>query len=149
MKIIAVNKKALFDYEIQETIEAGIVLCGDEVKSIRQGKVSLIGAFATIHAGELYLINCNITVYSHAYQKSEELARQRRKLLLHKKQIMRLIGDMSCKGIILIPLKLYFTEKNKVKVQIGLGKHKKMSQKKEILKERDIKRETLRSLKGF
>ncbi|RTL06841.1 SsrA-binding protein SmpB [Candidatus Dependentiae bacterium] len=149
MKVIAVNKKALFDYEIQEIIEAGIVLCGDEVKSIRQGKVSLIGAFATIHAGELFLINCNITVYSHAYTKSEELARQRRKLLLHKKQLMRLIGDMSRKGVVLVPLKLYFTEKNKVKVQIGLGKHKKMSEKKEILKERDIKRETLRSLKGF
>lgn len=149
MKIIAVNKKALFDYDMQETIEAGIVLCGDEVKSVRQGKISLIGSFATIHAGELYLINCNITVYSHAYNKSEELARQRRKLLLHKRQIMRLIGDMSRKALILVPLKIYFNEKNKVKVQIGLGRHKKMSQKKEILKERDIKRETIRSLKGF
>jgi SsrA-binding protein len=149
MKIIALNKKALFDYEIQETLEAGIVLCGDEVKSIRQGKVSLIGAFATLHDGELYLINCNITPYTHAYTKSDELARRRRKLLLHKRQIMRLIGDMSCKGVVLIPLKLYFTQKSKVKVQIGLGKHKKMSQKKEILRERDIKRETARDLKRF
>lgn len=149
MKIIALNKKALFDYEIQETIEAGIVLCGDEVKSIRQGKASLIGAFATVHGGELYLINCNITPYSHAYSKSDELARQRRKLLLHKRQIMRLIGDMSRKGVVLIPLKMYFTAKSKVKVQIGLGKHKKMSQKKEILRERDIKRETARDLKRF
>jgi SsrA-binding protein len=149
MKIIALNKKALFDYEIKETLEMGIVLCGDEVKSIRQGKVSLIGAFATIHDGELYLINCNITPYTHAYSKSDELARRRRKLLLHKRQIMRLIGDMSCKGVVLIPLKLYFTEKSKVKVQIGLGKHKKMSQKKEILRERDIKRETARDLKHF
>lgn len=149
MKVVALNKKALFDYDIQETIEAGIVLRGDEVKSIRQGKVSLIGAFATVHAGEIYLINCNITVYSHAYNKSEELARQRRKLLLRKRQIMKLIGDMSRKGIVLLPLKLYFTEKNKVKVEIGLGKHKKMSQKKEILKERDIKRETMRDIKRF
>lgn len=149
MKVVALNKKALFDYDIQETIEAGIVLRGDEVKSIRQGKVSLIGAFATVHAGEIYLINCNITVYSHAYNKSEELARQRRKLLLRKRQIMKLIGDMSRKGIVLLPLKLYFTEKNKVKVEIGLGKHKKMSQQKEILKERDIKRETMRDIKRF
>ena len=149
MKIVSVNKKALFDYEIQETLEAGIVLCGDEVKSIRQGKISLIGTFATVHDGELYLINCNITPYTHAYNKSDELARRRRKLLLHKRQIMKLIGDMSRKGVTLIPLKLYFTAKSKVKVQIGLGKHKKVSQKKEILRERDIKRETARDLKRF
>jgi SsrA-binding protein len=149
MKIVAVNKKALFDYDIQETLEAGIVLSGDEVKSIRQGKVALLGAFATLHGGELYLINCNISLYTHAYTKDDELTRQRRKLLLHKRQIMRLIGDMSKKGVTIIPLKLYFNQKGKVKVQLGIGKHKKMSQKKEILKERDIKRETARSLKNY
>lgn len=149
MKIIAQNKKAYFDYDIAEKIEAGLVLSGDEVKSIREGKVSLLGAFATLHGGELYLINCNITPYSKAFTKDDENARRRRKLLLHKKQIMRLIGDVSKKGITIIPLKLYFNEKSKIKVELGVGKHKKAEGKKQALKERDIKRETERVIKAY
>ena len=149
MKIIAQNKKAYFDYDIAEKIEAGLVLSGDEVKSIREGKVSLLGAFATLHGGELYLINCNITPYSKAFTKDDENARRRRKLLLHKKQIMRLIGDVSKKGITIIPLKLYFNEKSKIKVELGIGKHKKAAGKKQALKERDIKRETERVIKAY
>ena len=149
MKIIAQNKKALFDYDISEKIEAGLVLSGDEVKSIREGKVSLLGAFATLHGGELYLINCNITPYSKAFTKDEENATRRRKLLLHKKQIMRLIGEISKKGITILPLKLYFNEKSKIKVELGIGKHKKVAGKKQVLKERDIKRETERAIKSY
>lgn len=149
MKLIAQNKKVFFDYDISDKMEAGIVLSGDEVKSLREGKVSLIGAFVTMHNGELYLINCRITPYSKAYLKDESESTRRRKLLLHKRQISRLIGDISRKGITILPLKLYFNDKNLAKVEIGLGKHKKAAGKKEAIKERDIKRETSRAIKGL
>lgn len=149
MTLIAQNKKAYFDYDIHEKIEAGIVLSGDEVKSLREGKASLIGAFATVHGGELYLINCRISPYSKAYLKDDAESTRRRKLLLHKRQMMKLIGDISKKGITLVPLRMYFNDRNLAKVEIGLGKHKKAAGKKEAIKERDIKRETGRSLKNI
>ena len=130
MKIIAQNKKAFFDYEISDRIEAGIVLTGDEVKSLRAGHCSLIGAFATFHQGELFLINANITPYSHAYSKDEKTATRSRKLLLSKRELMRLFGDLTKKGITILPLKIYFNDKGKVKVEIGVGKHKKAAGKK-------------------
>lgn len=148
MKVIAQNKKAFFDYDIIDKIEAGIVLSGDEVKSLREGKVSLIGAFATVHGGELYMINCRISPYSKAYMKDDSEATRRRKLLLHRKQLSSLIGDISRKGITLIPLRIYFNDRNLAKVEIGVGKHKKAEGKKEAIKERDIKRETSRALKN-
>jgi len=147
MKVITKNKKAFFDYNILDTIEAGIVLTGDEVKSLRAGKVSLAGAFATVHDGELFLINCNITHYSHAYEKKEDTSKRSRKLLLHRKEINRIIGDISKKGITIVPLKLYF-KKGRVKVELGICKHKKAPDKKQALKERDIRRETERELRG-
>ena len=148
MKVIAQNKKALFDYEILDRIEAGLVLTGDEVKSLREGKVSLVGAFATMHDNELYLINCNITPYVRAHTVRKEDATKRRKLLLHRKEIERLVGDISRKGITILPLKLYFNKKNRVKVELGIGKHRKAEGKKSLLKERDIMRETSRELRG-
>ncbi len=147
MKVIAQNKKAFFDYHILDTIEAGIVLTGDEVKSLRQGKVSLVGSFATVHDGELFLINANISSYTHAYQRKEDEATRSRKVLLHKKELNRLIGDISKKGITIVPLKIYFSNKGKVKVELGICKHKKAVDKRETIKERDIKRETSRELK--
>ena len=148
MKIVAQNKRAFFDYDIQEKIEAGIVLTGDEVKSLRAGQVSLTGAFATVHGGELYMINCRIAPYERAFQKDEEKATRRRKLLLHKKELSRLIGDISRKGITVLPLRIYFNDRNIAKVELGIGKHKKAAGKKQAIKERDIKRETSRELKG-
>ena len=148
MKIVAQNKKAFFDYEILDHIEAGIVLTGDEVKSIRAGHASLIGAYALIQKNEFFLINCNITPYSKAYQKKEGMAARNRVLLVHRRQIVRLVGDISRKGITLIPLKLYLNERGLVKVDIGICKHKKVAGKKAALKERDIKRETSRELKN-
>ncbi len=147
MKIIAQNKKARHDYDILETIEVGIVLTGDEVKSARAGRVSLIGSFATMHQGELYLINCHIAPYSKAYQKEKEAETRRRKLLLHKKELNRLIGEISRKGVTLVPLRMYFSERNIIKVAIGIGKHKKAAGKKAALRERDIRRETEREIK--
>ena len=147
MKIITQNKKAFHDYEVLDHIEAGIVLTGDEVKSLRAGHVNLVGAFATIHDTELFLLNCHITPYSHAYMKSEDVSRRTRKLLVHRKELAKLIGDIARKGITLVPLKLYFNDKGKVKVDLGICKHKKAHVRKEELRERDIQRETRRELK--
>ncbi|MGB8468098.1 MAG: SsrA-binding protein SmpB [Candidatus Babeliales bacterium] len=149
MKIVAQNKKALFDYEILERLEAGIVLTGDEVKAIRAGHISLLGAYATFHQGELMLINCNITPYDKAYEKRDDQATRSRKLLLHKRELNSLIGDISRRGVTLIPLKVYFTERSLIKVEIGIAKHKNAADKRSALRERDIKRETARELKRY
>ena len=146
MKIIATNKKVYFDYEILDTLEAGVVLTGDEVKSIRAKHISLADSFATIYQGEVTLINCHIAPYSHAYTKVDQSCRTR-KLLLHKKEINRLIGDISRKGLTIVPLKTYFNERGMIKIEIGIAKHKKAHDKKQSIKERDIQRETRRELK--
>jgi SsrA-binding protein len=148
MKIVAQNKKAFHDYDILDRLEAGIILTGDEVKALRAGHLSLIGSFATVHNNELFIINAMISPYSHAYTKSEEQARRSRKLLLHRRQLIKLIGDISRKGITLIPLKVYFNEKGLVKVDLGIAKHKKAHGIKQELKEKDIARQTRRELRG-
>jgi len=145
--VITTNKKAYHEYEILEKIEAGIALQGDEVKSIRNKHVSINEAFATIHGGELMLINCHISPYSHAYQRAVD-ERRSRKLLLNKKEINKLIGTIARKGLTLIPLKLYLNDRGYVKVELGLAKHKKKADKKQALKERDIKRETDREMRN-
>ena len=147
MKVIAQNKKAYHDYDILEKIEAGIVLTGDEVKSLRAGQVSLIGSFAVIRNGELTLVNCRIAPYEKAYQKNEEMAARTRVLLLHKRQILRLLGEIAQKGVTVVPLLIYFTGKSLVKLELGVAKHKKAPDRKKELKERDIKRETSRAMK--
>jgi len=149
MNIIAKNKKAFFDYEIFNKIEAGIVLTGDEVKMLRAKHGSLVGSFAVIKENELYLLNCNIPVYTNAFNKDEKSALRSRKLLLHRKELNRIIGDVSQKGITLIPTLLYFNKKNMVKVEIGLARHRKDHGKKELIKERDIARDTRRELKNL
>lgn len=148
MKIIAQNKKAFHDYDILDRLEAGIVLRGDEVKALRAGHLSLIGSFATVHDHELFLLNAHIAPYSHAYSKAEEQSRRSRKLLVRHKELMRIIGDIARKGVTIIPLKVYFNEKGKVKVDLGICKHKKAYGIKQELKERDIERETRRELRG-
>ena len=124
------------------------MLTGDEVKSLRAGKVSLIGSFATVHDGQLFLLNCNITPYTQAFQAKKEDATRSRKLLLNRKEINRLIGDISRKGVTIVALKIYFNDRNFAKVELGIAKHKKAANKKETIKERDIKRETSRELRG-
>lgn len=147
MKIISQNKKARFDYEVLDTLEAGIVLTGDEVKALRAGHINMTGSYAVITKGELYLLNCHITPYDKAFRKDEEAASRTRKLLVHKKELNKLVGEVSQKGITLVPLKIYFNPRSRVKVEIGLCKHKKAAGKKKALKERDIKRETAKELK--
>src|SRR3990167_726348 len=149
MKIITQNKKAMFDYHVIDSLEAGIVLTGDEVKSLRAGHVNLTGSFATIHSGELFLLNCHITPYDKAYNKNEDDAKKTRKLLVKRKEINRLVGDISCKGITVIPLKLYFNERGRVKVHLGLCKPRKGGSKKNLPKEPDIKPETDKELKDL
>jgi len=148
MKIISQNKKARFDYEVLDTIEAGIVLIGDEVKALRAGHINLTGSFAVVTAGELFLLNCHITPYDKAFQKNDDAASRTRKLLVHRRELNKLIGEVSQKGITLVPLKIYFNARSKVKLEIGLCKHKKAAGKKKALQERDIKRETSRELKN-
>ncbi len=148
MKVIAQNKKAYHDYEILDRLEVGIVLTGDEVKSIRAGHVNLTGAFATLHDGELFMINAHITPYDKAFKQDEDAAKRTRKLLLHAKELSRLVGDMSRRGVTLVPLRLYLNDRNYIKLDLGICKHKKAAGKKQELKERDIKRQTAREIKG-
>lgn len=148
MKIITLNRKATFDYEILDRIEAGVVLTGDEIKSIRAGGISLKDSYATIHDGQIQLLNCYIAPYSHAYEK-KDLSRRSRRLLLHRKQINKIIGEVSRKGLTLIPLKMYYGNRGYVKIEIGICKHKKKTDKKQAIKERDIKRETDREMKKY
>ena len=149
IKIISKNKKAFHDYSVIEKMEVGHVLTGDEVKSLRAGHVNMTSAFATINQGELFMINCHISPYDKAYDKTDDASKRTRKLLVHRRELTRLVGDVSCKGITLIPLCLYFNDKNKVKLELGLCKHRNAEGKKQLLKERDIKRETDREMKNY
>lgn len=137
MKIVVQNKKAFAEYDILEKYEAGIVLTGAEIKAIRAGKVNLKGSFARIFGGkkqlEIYAVNLHIGITEGDPTRS-------RKLLLHRKEINRLIGKIEQKGLTLLPLRLYF-KKNLAKLELGLGRGLKLHSKKEKLKKRDIERE--------
>lgn len=146
MKVIAQNKKARFEYYIEESLEAGIVLLGSEVKSLREGHASLTESYATLKGGELFLINSNISPYSHASAAMNHEQKRKRKLLLHKQQINKLTGKLQEKGYTLIPLKLYFKEEL-VKVELGLCKGKKLFDKRESIKKRENKRDLDRAIR--
>lgn len=147
MKQVARNKKAFFEYDILDKLEAGLVLTGDEVKSLRAGQVSLIGSFATVKQGELFLTNCNISMYERAYSKDKEEATRSRKLLLNKRELFKIIGDVSKKGITIVPLQIYFNERNIAKVELGICKAKKAAGKKQALKERELDRQAGRDIR--
>ncbi|MEX0940343.1 MAG: SsrA-binding protein SmpB [Candidatus Babeliales bacterium] len=147
IKIIAQNKKAFHDYEILERLEAGIVLTGDEVKSIRKGHISLVGSYAVFHDRELMLLNCTIAPYEQAFQKRDDLSTRSRKLLMHRRELDQLAGGVAKKGITIVPLKMYLNEKGLIKIELGIAKHKKAADKRRELKERDIKKETAREIK--
>lgn len=148
MKIISTNKKAYFNYEILETYEAGISLVGSEVKSIREGRISLKESYAEIKDGEVFLVNCNISPYEPANRFNHE-PRRERKLLLHRREIKRLIGKILEKGLTLVPTKVLINDKGKVKIEISLAKGKRAYQKKEIIKERDREREMRAEMKKW
>jgi len=145
IKVVAQNKKARHDYFIEQTLEAGIVLSGTEVKSVRQGKVNLKDSYAAIENGEVILSGMHISPYEQGNIFNKDPMRDR-KLLLHKYEINRLIGYTQQKGLTLVPLQLYF-KKGKVKIELGVAKGKKLYDKRDDIAERDAKREIDRRLK--
>ncbi|MGI4775616.1 MAG: SsrA-binding protein SmpB [Janthinobacterium lividum] len=146
-KIIAQNRKALFNYFIEDRFEAGIILRGSEVKSLRLGKASIEDSHATNSGNEMFLYNSHIAEYEKANRFNHE-SRRARKLLLHSVEIKKMIGKIRLKGYTLVALSLYFDKKNKVKVELGLAKGKKLHDKRENLKEKDWKREQGRLLRN-
>jgi SsrA-binding protein len=148
-KVICQNKKAFHNYFIEETYQTGISLLGSEVKSLRDGKVNLGDSYGDIKRGEVFLVDAHISGYPQANRLNHDPLRTR-KLLLHKKEIKRLIGKVEQRGYTLIPLRLYFL-KGKVKVDLGLAKGKKLYDKRETLKKKTMEREMAkeRGRKGF
>lgn len=143
--LIAQNKKARHDYTVLETFEAGIVLQGTEIKSIRQGRINLKDGFARVRNGEVFLHNVHISPYEQGNLFNHDPLRTR-KLLLHKKQIQKLIGETKNTGVTLVPLKVYLKD-GYAKVLIGLAKGKRSYDKREALKRKDIDRQIQRTLK--
>src|ERR671911_1433027 len=145
-RVVADNRKARFNYEILDTLEAGIALTGTEVKSLRQGKATIGEAYAGPSGEEMFLFNAYIPEYLQANRFNHETRRPRR-LLLHKRQINKLIGATQREGFTVIPLKVYFNERGKAKVELGLGRGKKLHDKREADKERTWNREKARLIR--
>ncbi len=139
------NRKAKFDYDIIETIETGIVLTGTEIKSLRTGKANLKDSYAIVRNGEIFLVNMHISEYVHGNIFNHNETRSR-KLLLHKKEILKLNDKVRLEGFTLVPLKVYI-KGNYAKVLLGVGKGKKLYDKREAMKERDMKRELDKAMK--
>lgn len=145
-KLVAENRRARYEYLIEETFEAGIVLQGSEVKALRAGRANIGEAYATSDRGELYLINSHIEEYAQAGRFNHE-ARRPRKLLMHAREIARLIGSVEREGMTLVPLKLFFNPRGIAKVEIGLAKGKKLHDKRESEKKRDWDRQKARLMR--
>ena len=145
--VIADNRKATFQYEIEDTFEAGIVLTGSEIKRIRQNKVNIRESYASAENGEIFLINCNIPRYQNSITTNYNPKRVR-KLLLNKKEINKLFAATQKKGMTLIPTKMYFNKKGLAKIGIGIGKGRKIHDKREVKKTRDWERQKARLLKN-
>jgi SsrA-binding protein len=148
MSILAVNKRAHFDYTISDKFEAGLVLAGQEVKSVKTGHISLKGSFVTIRGSELFLTNANIPFYKHAGEMKNYDPTQPRKLLLKKSEIKSLIGKARVHGLTLVPLRVY-TKKRYIKLEFGVGKGKKEFDKRETIGKREAKRKIERELKNL
>ena len=146
-KLICLNKKARHNYFIEDTYEAGLSLLGTEVKSLREGRANIGDSYAKIKNGEVFLVDVHISPYSFGNRFNHDPLRPR-KLLLHKREIRRLIGKVQEKGFSLIPLRLYFSG-GKAKVALGLGKGKKLFDKRETLKRKTMERDMERGRKGF
>src|SRR5512147_2546124 len=138
-KTISVNRRARFDYHIEETYEAGIVLTGGEVKSLREGRANLKDSYGRIDKGEAVLINAHINSYEPAHYFNTEPTRTR-KLLMHKKEIMRLMGKVQEQGLTLVPLRLYF-KNGRAKVELALARGKKTYDKRETIRAREVQRD--------
>ncbi len=145
-KVIAENRRARFDYFIEETIEAGLILTGTEVKSLREGRANIAESYASAENDEIVLINADIPPYGQANRFNHE-PRRPRKLLLHRKQLDKLTGAVQREGRTLIPLRLYFNEKGRAKLELALAKGKKLHDKREATAERDWQRDKARLMR--
>ena len=146
MAVLAENKKAYFQYEVLEKFEAGLVLTGQEVKSIKSGRINLAGAYVILRGGEVYLVNANVPPYQPKNLLTPYEPVRPRKLLLKKSEIKYLIGKSEQKHLTLIPLRVY-TKKGKIKLEFGIGRGRKKVDKKELIKKRETEREIERELK--
>ena len=144
--LVAQNRRARHDYTIEDTMEAGIMLMGSEVKSLRLGRGSITEAFAGEKNGEIFLMNAHIPEYDGA-RNFGHAPRRERKLLLHRRQIERLIGAVRREGVTLVPLRLYFNDRGRAKLEIGLAKGKRQVDKREAIKDRDWRRDQARALR--
>ncbi len=145
-KIVGSNRKAFHDYAIEEKIEAGLILKGTEVKSLREGRVNLREAYAAVAEGKAVLYNCHIGEYSHGNTMNHDPLRPRG-LLLHKKEIQKLTGKVQQKGLTLVPLRMYFNQRGTAKVELGLARGKKHYDRRETVKKREAGREMERAMK--
>ena len=145
-KIVAENRRARYDYFVEDRFETGTALTGTEVKALRQGEGSIAEAYATVEADEVWLINSHIPEYSHGNRLNHE-PRRKRKLLLRNREIARLHGAITRQGLTLVPLSMYFNGTGRAKVELALARGKKVHDKRETMKERDWKREQQRLLK--
>jgi len=143
---IATNRKAFFHYEVLDRAEAGVVLRGSEVKSIREGGLNFKDAYVDYRGGELFLVGCHVSPYSHGNLQNHASERER-KLLLHKREILRLGGKATEKGLTLVPLRAYF-KNGKIKVEIGLARGKRAHDKRDAIKQRDIEKETRQAIRN-
>ncbi len=143
-KTIASNRKAFHEYAIQDKYEAGVVLQGTEVKSLRSQGCSLVDGFVRVRGGEAWLVNVHIPPYEQGTFFSQHEPRRERKLLLHARELQRLSGKLQEKGLTLLPLRMYF-RKNRVKVELGLGRGKKLHDKRDSIREREVRREIERA----
>ncbi|WP_394727534.1 SsrA-binding protein SmpB [Altererythrobacter sp. GH1-8] len=145
-KIVAENRRARFDYSIEDKFEAGLALQGTEVKALRAGEASIAESYAEVNEGEVWLINANIPEYSHGNRQNHE-PRRPRKLLLHAREIGRLFGAVERKGMTLIPLSIYFNQSGRAKVELALAKGKQAHDKRQSIKDRDWKRDKARLMR--
>ena len=145
-RTVTVNRKARHDYFIEETVEAGLVLTGSEVKSLRDGRANLKDSFARVDRGEAVLVNAHISLYDPAHRENHDPTRSR-KLLLHRREIDRLEGKVKEKGLTLIPLRMYFNARGRAKVELGLARGKRQYDKRQSIKEREARRETERAMR--
>ena len=145
-KLVATNRRARFEYEILDTYEAGLVLRGPEVKSLRAGKANLSDSYAIVRRGEAWLLNAHISPYEQANRENVE-SRRERKLLLHRSEIARLQGELADRGFTLVPTNLYFKD-GRAKVELGLARGKKLHDKRETIRRREEEREVQRTLRG-
>lgn len=146
-KTAAQNRRARFDYFIEDVLEAGVILTGTEVKSLRSGQASINESYATVQGSEIFLVNAYIPEYTKAHVKLQHETRRPRKLLLHKSQMNKLIGAVQRKGTTLVPLSIYFNNRGIAKVELGIATGKKQHDKREATKERDWKRDKARIMR--